>query len=60
MFSLPPGENLAEGMSDDNPIILSGDTAAEFRHFLWTLYALYAIYALHNARLICNDPGHLN
>lgn len=45
MFSLPSGEKLAEGMSDDNPIVLPGDTADEFRHFLWTLYALYAISA---------------
>ncbi|KXN86490.1 hypothetical protein AN958_10004 [Leucoagaricus sp. SymC.cos] len=40
MFSLPPGEHPVEGTSDDNPIVLTGDTAAEFRHFLWTLYAL--------------------
>jgi len=41
MFSLPSGERPVEGTSDDNPIVLSGDNAAEFRHFLWTLYALY-------------------
>ncbi|KAF5360596.1 hypothetical protein D9756_005040 [Leucocoprinus leucothites] len=40
MFSLPPGERPVEGSSDDNPIILTGDTASDFRHFLWTLYAL--------------------
>ncbi|KAI0059575.1 hypothetical protein BV25DRAFT_1052911 [Artomyces pyxidatus] len=40
MFSLPQGINAAEGQSDDNPIILSGDTVAEFRNFLWALYAL--------------------
>ncbi|EKM79200.1 hypothetical protein AGABI1DRAFT_113797 [Agaricus bisporus var. burnettii JB137-S8] len=40
MFSLPSGEHPVEGTSDDNPIILSGDTAADFRHFLWSLYAL--------------------
>lgn len=40
MFSLPQGNNQAEGHSDEVPIVLSGDTAEEFRHFLWALYAL--------------------
>jgi len=40
MFSLPQGNNEVEGRSDDNPIILTGDTPDEFRHFLWALYAL--------------------
>ncbi|KAJ7625248.1 hypothetical protein DFH06DRAFT_1228962 [Mycena polygramma] len=40
MFSLPQGDNVIEGRSDENPILLSGDTVAEFRHFLWALYAL--------------------
>ncbi|KAJ7778383.1 hypothetical protein B0H16DRAFT_1503319 [Mycena metata] len=40
MFTLPQGENEIEGRSDDNPICLSGETPAEFRHFLWALYAL--------------------
>ncbi|KIY46747.1 hypothetical protein FISHEDRAFT_46717 [Fistulina hepatica ATCC 64428] len=41
MFSLPQGEdNVGEGKSDDNPIVLAGDTVSEFRHFLWALYAL--------------------
>ncbi|KAK7048650.1 BTB domain-containing protein [Favolaschia claudopus] len=40
MFSLPQGENEIEGRSDNNPILLTGDTVAEFRHFLWALYAL--------------------
>ncbi|KDR83097.1 hypothetical protein GALMADRAFT_57688 [Galerina marginata CBS 339.88] len=40
MFSLPQGNNNVEGRSDDNPIVLSGDTPEEFRHFLWALYAL--------------------
>ncbi|KAJ7451661.1 hypothetical protein FB451DRAFT_1409747 [Mycena latifolia] len=40
MFTLPQGDNEIEGRSDDNPIILTGDTVAEFRHFLWALYAL--------------------
>lgn len=29
-----------EGTSDDNPIVLPGDTVAQFRNFLWALYAL--------------------
>ncbi|KAG2155803.1 uncharacterized protein EDB93DRAFT_1247449 [Suillus bovinus] len=40
MFTLPQGEISGEGMSDDHPIVLQGDSAEEFRHFLWALYAL--------------------
>jgi hypothetical protein len=40
LFTLPQGEFGEEGMSDDHPIVLQGDTAEEFRHFLWALYAL--------------------
>jgi hypothetical protein len=40
MFMLPQGDNEIEGRSDENPIVLTGDTVAEFRHFLWALYAL--------------------
>nr|GAT49319.1 predicted protein [Mycena chlorophos] len=40
MFSLPQGKHEVEGRTDDNPIILTGDTVPEFRHFLWALYAL--------------------
>jgi hypothetical protein len=40
LFSLPQGSIDVEGRSDDNPIILTGDTPEEFRHFLWALYAL--------------------
>jgi hypothetical protein len=40
MFTLPQGNNDIEGRSDDNPIVLTGDTVPEFRHFLWALYAL--------------------
>jgi len=29
-----------EGTSDDNPIVLPGDSPEEFRNFLWSLYAL--------------------
>ncbi|KAJ3544479.1 hypothetical protein NMY22_g2769 [Coprinellus aureogranulatus] len=39
MFSLPQG-GMLEGKSDDNPIVLTGETATEFRHFLSALYAL--------------------
>ncbi|KAL0961398.1 hypothetical protein HGRIS_006349 [Hohenbuehelia grisea] len=39
MFSLPQAQT-SEGRSDNNPIIIHGDTAAEFRDFLWALYAL--------------------
>ncbi|KAF9010742.1 hypothetical protein BDQ17DRAFT_1346841 [Cyathus striatus] len=40
MFTLPQGSQESEGKSDANPIILTGDTPEEFRHFLWALYAL--------------------
>ncbi|KAJ7079740.1 hypothetical protein B0H15DRAFT_494399, partial [Mycena belliarum] len=40
MFTLPQGDHESEGRSDDNPIVLTGDTVSEFRHFLWALYAL--------------------
>ncbi|KDR83100.1 hypothetical protein GALMADRAFT_56967 [Galerina marginata CBS 339.88] len=39
LFSLPQVSNGLEGQSDDNPVILTGDTPDEFRHFLWALYA---------------------
>ncbi|KAI9573681.1 hypothetical protein HD554DRAFT_2012970 [Boletus coccyginus] len=40
LFTLPQGNITVEGTSDDNPIVLHGDTAEEFRNFLWSLYAL--------------------
>lgn len=44
MFSLPQGGTL-EGKSDDHPIVLNGETASEFRHFLSALYALYVSHS---------------
>ncbi|KAF8628625.1 hypothetical protein AX15_003760 [Amanita polypyramis BW_CC] len=40
MFSLPQGGKPSEGISDESPVVLSGDTVLEFKHFLWALYAL--------------------
>jgi hypothetical protein len=40
LFTLPQGDITVEGTSDDNPIVLQGDTPEEFRNFLWSLYAL--------------------
>ncbi|KAL0069102.1 hypothetical protein AAF712_003788 [Marasmius tenuissimus] len=40
MFTLPQGGAEAEGRSDDNPIVLTGDKPSEFRNFLWALYSL--------------------
>ncbi|KAF9220922.1 hypothetical protein BS17DRAFT_786220 [Gyrodon lividus] len=40
LFTLPQGNIPVEGTSDDNPIVLQGDTTEEFRNFLWSLYAL--------------------
>ncbi|KAJ7768973.1 hypothetical protein B0H16DRAFT_1518801 [Mycena metata] len=39
MFELPLGDTAQEGLSDESPIILSGDTAAAFRALLKYLYA---------------------
>ncbi|KIL59055.1 hypothetical protein M378DRAFT_188059 [Amanita muscaria Koide BX008] len=40
MFTLPQGDKPVQGKSDDNPVLLLGDTVTEFKHFLWALYAL--------------------
>ncbi|KAI0258189.1 hypothetical protein BC834DRAFT_926579 [Gloeopeniophorella convolvens] len=40
MFTLPQGDQPAEGQSDQNPVVLMGDTVSQFRNFLWALYAL--------------------
>lgn len=40
LFTLPQGDIPEEGTSDERPIVLHGDTANEFRNFLWSLYAL--------------------
>jgi len=42
MFKLPPCKGgVAEGRSDDHPVILQGDTPEQFRSLLWALYAMY-------------------
>ncbi|KAJ7730866.1 hypothetical protein DFH07DRAFT_968986 [Mycena maculata] len=40
MFQLPQGMEKPQGSSDDDPIVLMGDTAEEFRALCWALYAL--------------------
>ena len=41
MFKLPAAEGTtAEGGRDDNPVVLQGDTPAQFRSLLWALYAM--------------------
>jgi len=40
MFSLPQADKDVDGRDDDHPIVLTGDSAEEFRHFLSALYAL--------------------
>lgn len=52
MFSLPSGERPVEGTSDNNPIVLMGDSASDFKQFLWTLYALYVVSILRDTYLI--------
>ncbi|EIW80316.1 hypothetical protein CONPUDRAFT_105309 [Coniophora puteana RWD-64-598 SS2] len=39
MFALPSGNQPAEGLSDDNPIVLQGVTSYDFRQLLRVLYA---------------------
>ncbi|KAI0081543.1 hypothetical protein K474DRAFT_1656325 [Panus rudis PR-1116 ss-1] len=40
MFQLPQGGQVADGTSDQQPLVLPGDTVREFKNFLWALYAL--------------------
>ncbi|KAI0040828.1 hypothetical protein FA95DRAFT_1549397 [Auriscalpium vulgare] len=54
MFSIPQGDALAEGQTDDKPVVLVGDTAPEFRNFLWALYALP-----HELMLVHSDASKL-
>ncbi|KAA1475693.1 hypothetical protein DENSPDRAFT_867026 [Dentipellis sp. KUC8613] len=55
MFTLPQGDQTSEGKTDDNPIVLTGDTVTEFRNFLWALYALP-----HELMLVHSDPHNLH
>ncbi|KIY71984.1 hypothetical protein CYLTODRAFT_324441, partial [Cylindrobasidium torrendii FP15055 ss-10] len=45
LFALPQRETRIDGTSDEHPIILSGDSAVKFAHFLWTCYALPTQFA---------------
>ncbi|KAJ7119487.1 hypothetical protein C8R44DRAFT_788178 [Mycena epipterygia] len=40
MFQLPQGTEKPQGTTDEDPIILTGDTVEEFRALCWALYAL--------------------
>lgn len=46
MFSLPTGAKASEGLSRDNPIILEGISANDFRQLLKVMYPLYGFAAL--------------
>ncbi|KAI5118243.1 hypothetical protein M0805_007492 [Coniferiporia weirii] len=52
LFTLPQGEQIVpDGTTDENPIVLYGDTAREFRHFLWALYSMpHELKDLHRSR----------
>ncbi|EIW80346.1 hypothetical protein CONPUDRAFT_28841, partial [Coniophora puteana RWD-64-598 SS2] len=39
MFSLPTGESIAEGLTDDNPVALKGITSFDFKQLLKVLYS---------------------
>lgn len=61
MFSLPQGNAEVEGRSDDNPIVLTGESPEEFRHFLWALYALFVKQIMTVYLLYSNSiTGHQN
>ncbi|KAJ7186752.1 hypothetical protein C8R46DRAFT_1342063 [Mycena filopes] len=40
MFELPQGVDTPQGSTDEDPIVLAGDTVEEFRDLCWALYAL--------------------
>ncbi|KAJ7902668.1 hypothetical protein B0H14DRAFT_1142428 [Mycena olivaceomarginata] len=40
MFQLPQGVSQPQGSTDEDPILLVGDTVAQFRALCWALYAL--------------------
>ncbi|KAJ6482132.1 hypothetical protein C8R47DRAFT_584971 [Mycena vitilis] len=40
MFQLPQGGEQAQGSTDEDPIVLTGDTVEQFRSLCWALYAL--------------------
>lgn len=40
LLTLPQGDKLVEGESDESPIVLPGDTVEEFRDLLWAFYSL--------------------
>ncbi|KAI0927341.1 hypothetical protein AcV5_007898 [Taiwanofungus camphoratus] len=49
MFSMPPGGADAEGASDERPICLYGESAANFRALLSALYALPSELQAYNS-----------
>jgi hypothetical protein len=40
MFQLPQGGVEPQGLTDENPIVLVGDTVEQVRALFWALYAL--------------------
>ncbi|KAJ7475196.1 hypothetical protein B0H11DRAFT_2034482 [Mycena galericulata] len=40
MFQLPQGTEKPQGLSDEDPIVLVGDTAEQFHALCWALYAM--------------------
>lgn len=61
MFTLPQTHTThslpSDGTSDAHPLVLTGDTPAQFRNFLWALYALpHELMVVHTPRA---DLGQL-
>jgi hypothetical protein len=51
LLSLPQGNVPAEGETDENPIVLLGDTVEEFRDLLWAFYSLpHELMVVHTER----------
>ncbi|KAH8109236.1 hypothetical protein DFH11DRAFT_1813500 [Phellopilus nigrolimitatus] len=40
LFTLPQGHQKCGGSTDEDPIILTGDTVHRFKDFLWAMYAM--------------------
>ena len=50
VFTIPQGDAVVEGSSDDHPIVLTGCTNQEFESFLKVMYTLYVPSRPHSSR----------
>jgi hypothetical protein len=54
MFLMPIGDGQHLEGTEQNPVILTGDSVEEFRNFLWALYSLYVHQLL--AEICSSNP----